>query len=97
MEKHNDKWAWTEELAKDDAIARERKGMILLLIFGIILFAGGFCWSWQTGALDAETFTGQKVVKYNLSFIWLTFNSPWLIGLSMISAAGKYFYANKKR
>lgn len=106
--KNNEKWKFTEpDPHEDSPETKERKGMIFLLAAGLIFFAAGLYASWKIGALEPEKFLGKRHTAYEYShykrqgrstenFIILTFNSPWLLGIVMISASLKYFYKNRK-
>lgn len=99
----NDKWKFTEPAPQSEPPeAKERKGMLFLLIAGIIIFAAGLYVSWKIGALDPEGFLGYNPYRrgyrssQNETFILLMFNSPWLIGAAMTGAALKYFLSKRK-
>ena len=106
--KNNEKWKFTEpDPHEDSPETKERKGMIFLLIAGLIFFAAGLYASWKIGALEPEKFLGKRYAAYEYNlygqrrkstehFLILTFNSPWLLGIVMISASLKYFYKNRK-
>ena len=91
----DDKWKFTEPDAQElTAKQKERRGMIVLLILGIILFAGGMFFAIKIGAFDFNDFWGLDPEKANyrrmreeLSEYSLLFHAPWMAGSWMMSSA----------
>ncbi len=104
----DNKWDFTKPDPQEDSPeAKERKGMTVLLIAGIIFLIGGLWCSWKIGALDYESFFGDgaryrhRSIYSNqgsgIGFVWMMFNSPWLLGCAMIWAALSHFFSKRKK
>lgn len=101
---NNDKWKFTEPDAQEmTAKQKERRGMIVLLILGIILFAGGMYFAIKIGAFDLDGFWGLDPEKANyrrmraeLSEYSLFFHAPWMAGSWMMSSAIRYFLKQRR-
>lgn len=101
------KWDFTKPDPKEDSPeVKERKGMTVLLIAGIIFLVGGLWCSWKIGALDPKSFLGIDCSYSSLSyrrqysdhrFILIMFNSPWLLGCAMLWASLGYFFRKRKK
>ena len=102
---NNDKWKFAEPDPKEKSAAqKEREGMIVLLILGVILFAGGFYFAYKIGVFDLDSFWGldPKKARYwskrqQVSEYSLFFHAPWMAGLWMIGAAVKSFFKNFRK
>ena len=97
----DDKWKWTEPDSKAQK-AKERGGMMFLLILGAILTIGGIFFVWKIGAFDLEYFWGldHHELRYrhkNLVDFTLFFHAPYVIGIAMMGAAIRYFRNHRKR
>ena len=99
----DEKWKWTEPSPNEPtAEEKERKGMVFLLIIGIILFAGGFFFAWKIGAFDFEAFFGVDTEKLTLSkrrqlrdIVWI-FHAPWLAGKWMIWRSATFLLRHRR-
>ena len=97
------KWDFTKPAPGEDSPeVRERKGMTVLLIAGIIFLVGGLWCSWKIGALDFESFFGMELRDArsrhsNISFVWMMFNFPWLLGCAMLWVSLTYFFRKRKK
>ena len=100
---NDDKWKFAEPDPNEKSAAqKEREGMIVLLILGAILFAGGLYFAYKIGVFDLNSFweldrektinyhsTRDKVIEYSLFF-----HAPWMTGAWMIRTAIKSFLKN---
>ena len=100
--KQTEKWAWaTPEKLNPEYRKQTFQGALLLIVFGALLTALGFWLAWKFDTWSVEKFTGREPSElfrrrsHGTAVIMLIFNSPWLIGLTMIiggilSLKGKY-------
>ena len=56
---NDDKWNWTKpDTQEPSAAEKERGGMIMLLVLGLLLTAGGLFFAWKIGVFDHNEFWG---------------------------------------
>lgn len=70
------------------------QAMIMLLVLGILLFAGGVVLVWKLGVWDIESFYGVKKaenlrVYYDVLEYSILFYSPCIVGMWLIVLAVK--------
>lgn len=96
-----DKWAWAApEKFNPDHRKHAFQGALLLIALGVLLTALGVFLAWKFDTWSYEKFTGDTTSELlrrrsHNDIIMLIFNSPWLIGLTMITGGflaltGKY-------
>ena len=103
---NDDKWKFAEPDPKEKSAAqKEREGMIVLFILGVILFAGGVYFAYRIGVFDLDRFwgldrkktTGYHSIRQNVMEYSCFFHAPWMAGLCMIGAAVKSFLKNFRK
>ena len=98
----SEKWKFTEpDPAAPSPEQKERNGMIALLIFGIILFAGGLFFALKIGVFDIDYFFGiDKNSSHNMHKQALDyakfFHAPWITGAVMITVATTHLVSKRK-
>ena len=97
-----DKWAWaTPEKFNPDHRKHAFQGALLLIVLGLVLTGLGLFLAWKFDTWSYEKFTGatssgmRSARSSHNEVIMLIFNSPWLMGLTMITGGflamkGKY-------
>ena len=98
----SEKWKFTEpDPNSPSPEQKERNGMIALLIFGLILFAGGLFFALKIGVFDincfygfdANTSPGMKMRAQEYSSF---FHAPWVTGAVMTIAAISHLAGKRK-
>ena len=86
--KNKDKWAWaTPEKLNPESRKHHLQGALLLICMGIVLLALGIYLAVKFNTTSFEKFTGLENTITNRqdhSFLMFFFNSPWIIGITMI-------------
>lgn len=88
-------------MKEESSDCKERQWMRFLLIAGMVILIAGVWASWKIGAFEPEKLLQRPTVigdhtPRNKLFTLIMYNSPWLIGIAMVSAALQYFYRNRK-
>ena len=97
----DDKWKWTEPAAGElTPEQKERGGMKIVLVIGIIFLLGGLFFAWKIGAFSPEEFLGMKWHRARQNSgrdILFWFHLPWLFGAWATGAGIRYFFRNRKK
>ena len=101
---NDDKWNWTKpDTQEPSAAEKERGGMIMLLVLGLLLTAGGLFFAWKIGVFDHNEFWGldtpERFHKYYRETVEYStfFHAPWIIGSAMVCAAIRNLYKLRKK